>query len=163
MVNERKSEVKCRQKWLESCWIPPCLPGKPAATLAWPLKAPDWPELTWQVRLQGLSLVDSQYEGPWGAWPKSIGVYRSVKFETRACKIISWKFCAKEQMTFKHGLNFNSADNRKDEEVLSWELVSQRWGQNELDWTFQHCILFCLYSLPKPVALLATGKFGTKL
>ena len=38
-------------------------------------------------------------------------------------------------MTFKHGLNFNSADNRKDEEVLSWELVSQRWGQNELDTT----------------------------
>ena len=35
-------------------------------------------------------------------------------------------------MTFKHGLNFNSADNRQDEEVLSWELVSQRYGKMNL-------------------------------
>lgn len=65
-------------------------------------------------------------------------------------------------MTFKHGPNVNSADNREDEEVLSWELVSQHW-QNEPDWTFQHCILFCFYSLPKPVALLAAGKFGEEI
>ena len=63
-------------------------------------------------------------------------------------------------MTFKNGLHFNSADNRQDEEVLSWELVSQRYGKMNLiePCSTAFCFASSHYQSPKPVALLAAGK-----